>query len=437
MNWHKKTLGEIYDIEGGKVQTGPFGSQLHESDYKEVGIPVIMPKDIVNDKLDTSSIARISNEDALRLKQHLVEFKDIIFPRRGEINKRVLIDEKNVGAFCGTGCIRLRGTGEIIDQLFLFYYLKQESIIKWIENQAIGATMMNLNTSILRSIPIFYPNKSTQQKIASILTAYDDLIENNNQRIKLLEEMGEEIYKEWFVRLRFPGYQQTRFLDNEGNEVAYGTEGALPEGWELSTLSQFCNIQMGQSPKSEFYNEIDQGLPFHQGVSNFNNRFPTHQTFCTDLKRVANQGDILLSVRAPVGRINIANCKLIIGRGLCSINHVNGFQNYLYYQLKDIFKHEDSFGNGAVFNAVSKNDLEKIKAIVPSDEVADKFQSLIETIDDEIEILTNKNQLLQQTRDLLLPRLISGKLSVEDLNLEGLENQEVMPMAAEPETEYN
>ena len=365
MNWDKKTLGEIYEIEGGSVQTGPFGSQLHESDYKEFGIPVIMPKDIVDDRLDLSGIAYISEDDAKRLSQHIVRKFDIVCPRRGEIGKRIIIEDENVGAFCGTGCIRLRGTGFILNQFFLFNFLKQARVVKWIENQAIGATMMNLNTSILKSIPIKYPPLPTQRKIAAILSAYDELIENNKQRIRLLEEMAEEIYKEWFVRMRFPGYETAKFVDG------------FPEGWENAKLESVCDFQMGQSPLSEFYNDEGKGLPFHQGVTNFNSRFPDHIMYCTDLMRIADEGDILLSVRAPVGRINIANRKLIIGRGLSSVKHKKHLPNYCYYLLKNIFIKEDSFGNGSVFNSVTKSDLLGIKTIEPSFKICGKFQDLI------------------------------------------------------------
>lgn len=116
--WKEYKLGEVYKKEKGKIQTGPFGSQLHESDYKATGISVIMPKNIVNDRIDTSNIAYISNSDANRLKKHIVELNDIILPRRGDINKRTIIKEDFIGSFCGTGCIRLRGSGELVNQLF-------------------------------------------------------------------------------------------------------------------------------------------------------------------------------------------------------------------------------------------------------------------------------------------------------------------------------
>lgn len=140
-----------------------------------------------------------------------------------------------------------------------------------------------------------------------------------------------------------------------------------------------------------------------------------HKTYCTDDKRIAERGDILLSVRAPVGRLNIADRKLIIGRGLGAIRHNDNFQSYCYYQLRCIFQTEDSFGNGAVFNAVSRKELANIKIIIPAKETMNRFDSLVTPFDRELGLLSQKNKILKQTRDLLLPRLMSGKLSVEHL----------------------
>ena len=132
-----------------------------------------------------------------------------------------------------------------------------------------------------------------------------DLIENSRRRIQLLEQTARMLYKEWFVQLRFPDHE--RITINNG----------IPEGWESKTLGKISDITMGQSPKSIYYNENRDGLPFHQGVTYFGNRFPSHKIYCTVQNRIAEKGDILFSVRAPVGRINIANEKIIIGRGNC------------------------------------------------------------------------------------------------------------------------
>ena len=408
MNWDKKTLGEIYEIEGGSVQTGPFGSQLHESDYTEFGVPVIMPKDIKNDKLDLSNISFISDADAKRLTQHIVKKDDIVCPRRGEIGKRILVDEANIGAFCGTGCIRLRGTGAVLNQLFFFYFLKQPKVVKWIENQSIGATMMNLNTSILKSIPIKYPPLTIQQKIASILSSYDELIENNKQRIKLLEEMAEEIYKEWFVRLRFPGYENTKMVDG------------LPEGWENGTIGNLVEFKKGRNITFDTVSEgnvpvVAGGLTpaYYHNVAN------TISPTITISASGANAGFVNLYYED----IWASDCSYLDSKSTDTL--------FFYYLTLKTRQNEVFFlQKGSAQPHVYPKDIMTLKMKIPSNDLIEKFEDLVVTFFEEIKILSQKNQLLQETRDLLLPRLISGKLSVEHLV------EKELAMVAEPTVNY-
>jgi type I restriction enzyme S subunit len=226
--WLKSTIGELCVEGNGKVQTGPFGSQLHQSDYSEDGTPVVMPTDIPSGRIDVSRIARVSDSHIHRLARHQLEKGDIVYGRRGDIGRQALVRDENVGWLCGTGCLRIRLGNSQVDSEYLHRYLTMPEIIGWIEEQAIGATMPNLNTDILSRVPIYFPKRKTQRKIAAILTAYDDLIETNKCRIALLEKMAEELYREWFVRMRFPGHQNTRFVKG------------VPEGWEVKPISSFC-----------------------------------------------------------------------------------------------------------------------------------------------------------------------------------------------------
>ena len=286
---------------------------------------------------------------------------------------------------------------------FILYFLRTLGL----ENFDTGASNPTLNRNHLHKIKVRFPvSTQTQRKIAAILTAYDDLIETNKRRIVLLEKMAEEIYREWFVRMRFPGYRDTRFVKG------------IPEGWAQSTLGEISRFTMGQSPKSEFYNQEGDGLPFHQGVGTYGSRFPKTVTYCSVEGRKADQGDILFSVRAPVGRLNIADCDLIIGRGLAAIKHREGHNSYLYYILKTAFASEDIIGNGSIFNSVSKNELERFPIHKHPASLVDAFENTARPIDEKINALTRSNSILTASRDLLLPRLISGKLSVEDLDIQ-------------------
>jgi type I restriction enzyme S subunit len=290
---------------------------------------------------------------------------------------------------------------------YVYYALRLQ--LELMKSISTGVATKFLTLSLLNRTQIPIPPLATQKKIAAILSAYDDLIENNLWRIKILEEMAQNLYREWFVKFRFPGYQHARFTDSP--------LGRIPEGWEVKTLGDCCELVMGQSPKSEFYNEIGEGLPFHQGVTNFGNRFPTDRVYCTSTERMAEEGDILFSVRAPVGRINIALHRLVIGRGVAAIRDRDRHQFFLLHQLKEVFCNEDSMGNGAIFKAVTKSDLTGVKLVKPASPILAEFDGMAHSIGLQIETLTAKNTTLRRTRDLVLPRLISGEVDVSELDI--------------------
>ena len=170
---------------------------------------------------------------------------------------------KNIGTgFGSTEYLVFRPKNESVDNLYLYYFMKTKFIKQSMINSMVGATgRQRVNNDVFKNIEINFPNKEKQIKIGKILSAYDDLIENNQKQIKLLEEAAQRLYKEWFVDLRFPGYETTPIIDG------------VPEGWEKKKLSDIAEVIMGQSPKSEFYNKNNEGLPFHQGVANFGERF--------------------------------------------------------------------------------------------------------------------------------------------------------------------
>ena len=317
-----------------------------------------------------------------------------------------------VGAYCGSINFeksRFWATDNTIvadrkgknDLRFIYYLLELFPL----NDLAGGSAQPLLNQTILSRILFNLPTHPIQKKITAILSAYDDLIENNNRRIAILEKMAGKIYREWFVRMRFPGHETVKF------------HKGVPEGWKVKKLGNFINLIMGQSPKSEFYNTKGEGLPFNQGVGTYGYRFPKKQTFCSVNGRTAKKGDILFSVRAPVGRLNVADCKMIIGRGLSSINHRNGYDSYLYYMLKCYFSDEDIIGNGAIFNSVGKDELKKLEIIYPVESLIKQYNHIAVDLDSKIENLLNSIDLLVKSRDLLLSRLLSGKLSVENLEI--------------------
>ena len=309
---------------------------------------------------------------------------------------------KNIGTgFGSTEYLVFRPKNESVDNLYLYYLMKTEFIKQSMINSMVGATgRQRVNNDVFKNIEINFPNKEKQIKIGKILSTYDDLIENNQKQIKLLKEAAQRLYKEWFVDLRFPGYETTPIIDG------------VPEGWVEKNLSDIAEVVMGQSPKSEFYNKNNEGLPFHQGVANFGERFVLDDIYTTSFNRTAKENSILFSVRAPVGRINITKNKIAIGRGLAAINHKGSYQSFLFYLLKERFFKDNLLGNGSIFASISKDELLTQKFVIPSEYLVKKYNQITENIDLKIYSLDTQIKILVEARDRLLPKLTGGELEV-------------------------
>ena len=432
--WVTETIGEICDRGQGIVKTGPFGSQLHQSDYQEHGTPVVMPKDIINGRIVETSIARVSESHIDRLSVHKLSLGDIVYGRRGDIGRQALTRKENVGWLCGTGCLRITLGNSSVDPVFLHRYLQLPAVIGWIQNQAIGATMPNLNTKILRSVPIHYPNDILhQKKITAILSAYDDLIENNNKRIGLLEKAAAEIYREWFVRLRFPGWETAVF------------HKGVPEGWEMKPMRDLVAYYIGGGWGKETSSlNFDIGayvirgtdLPSLQGGSLVRKVFRYHKA-SNYKSRKLQAGDIIFEVSGgskgqPLGRSAIMTQDMltffedrIICASFCKLIRIDKsivspvFMNYffkLYYEtgLVGIYQVQST----GISNYQFESFLSSQKVLIPPPELVARFDNQALPLLTKKDNLALSNNLLKQTRDLLLSRLISGKLPVDELDIQ-------------------
>jgi type I restriction enzyme S subunit len=310
-------------------------------------------------------------------------------------------------AYQRTYVVKPRDT-EVLTTKFLYYALRPK--LSELRSFSTGAATKFLTLTILNETEIQVPPLPVQRRIAGILSAYDELMENSQRRIRLLEAMARALYREWFVHFRFPGHEK--------HPRVASPLGDIPQGWEVKPLKDACHLTMGQSPKSEFYNETGEGQPFHQGVTDFGERFPTDRLFCTVEGRIAEAGEILFSVRAPVGRMNIAHKKIIIGRGLSAIRHKEGHQAFLWEQLRNRFTRDDMMGNGAIFAAVTKDDMQGIELVCPPSSLVAAVTTHLDPIHSEVAALTKQIQNLRRTRDLLLPKLISGEIDVSELDIQ-------------------
>ena len=392
------------------MQTGPFGSQLHQSDYQESGVPVIMPADILDGKIDLTRIARVSESHVDRLKRHKLSKGDIVYGRRGDIGRQALIRDENTGWLCGTGCLRVTLGDAAVESEFLHRYLQMPEVIGWIQNQAIGATMPNLNTAILRRVPVLHPRSiEAQRKIVAILSAYDDLIENNKRRIALLEKMAEEIYREWFVRMRFPGHEKVKFVKG------------VPEGWEVRPIASISGeIRKGVKKKDLSDSEKYLGLEHIPRESITIIESATGDSVESN-KLLFQERDILFAKIRPY----LHKVALVHFSGACSSDAIvirpksREFEGFLLFTVfsKTFIELATTASKGTKMPRADWDFLKKLEIKIPDDELLEAFQRHFDKAFTQIINLVKSNEILAASRDRLLPRLISGKLSVEDLNI--------------------
>lgn len=391
----KRTLQELcLNITDGK-----HGDCENEENS---GYYFISCKDIFDGQINYKNARQITKADFEEThKRTMLEVDDILLTNSGTIGRMAFVTDREATTkttFQKSVAIIKPDKQKVLPR-YLYYQL-QNCVPQFI-NSSNGSAQKNLLLSTMRTFQIeIEENREKQEKIANTLSAYDDLIENNQKQIKLLEEAAQRLYKEWFVDLRFPGHENTKIVDG------------VPEGWNEKTLSQVANVIMGQSPKSEFYNSEKKGLPFHQGVGSYGVRFVVDDIYSTSYTRIAEPNSILFSVRAPVGRLNITKNKVVIGRGLAAINQTDGCQSYLYYLLKNKFFKDNIVGNGSIFASVSKDELLNQKFLIPERNLMMQFEKIVSQMDKQIENLDSKNKKLIEARDRLLPKLMSGEVEV-------------------------
>ena len=412
-DWPTMRLIDLAVPKKWALNGGPFGSKLVSKDYVESGVPVIRGGNLPDGaRFSFDDLVFVSEDKADDLLANNAHPGDIIFTQRGTLGQVGIIpvDGTHRRYVISQSQMKLTVDETKANREFIYYFFRCPATVQRIKNHSLVAGVPHINLDILRNWEIPLPPLGTQRNIAVILSAYDDLIENNTRRIQILEQMARALYREWFVDFRFPGHAKVKLVDSP--------VGRIPQGWEVQPLETCCHLVMGQSPASEFYNERGEGLPFHQGVTDFGEHFPTDRVFCTVDNRIAEVGDVLFSVRAPVGRINVADKRIVIGRGVSAIRSRLGQQKFLLFQLKDRFKEEDTMGGGTIFKAVTKEDMQRIPLSLPPSGIVEQFESNARPMVMLLENLTNKNTTLRRTRDLLLPKLISGALDVSELDIE-------------------
>lgn len=463
-HWKVSTLGELAKASGGGIQTGPFGSQLHARDYVDDGIPSIMPKNISMDEVTTDNIARVSPEDVERLSKYQVQAGDIIYSRRGDVEKCARITEKEEGWLCGTGCLRVRVKPESVSTEYLHAYLCHPTVREWIVRHAVGATMPNLNTSILSALPVVIPSSLEMVTIASIWLAFSEKIQLNHQINQTLEQMAQAIFKSWFVDFepvkakiaaleaggseedallaamqtisgkseaqltRFKAEQPEQYAELRATAELFPSAmqeselGEIPAGWEVLPISEMVDLIGGGTPKKSepsFWNGDICWFSVKDIPSDGNvflvdtNDKITEQGLTSSSTKLLPIGTTIITARGTVGKLALTGVSTAMNQscyGVISRDGTGSFLNYLrLLEAVDTLKRNT---HGAVFDTITRSTFDT--AIQPRACLALRkcFEQTVSPMFEAIRNNLLQINTLSGARDLLLPKLLSGELSV-------------------------
>ena len=395
-DWKEVKLGDVCEINKNNYSAKDcwdFINYLDTGNITENNIDEIQTFNTCEDKIPSRAKRKIIPNDIIysTVRPNQKHFGIIHTPLKNMI--------------VSTGFAVLSEKPTLAMNRFVYYFLSQNSVIDILHTIAEHSTSTYpaLKPSDLENVFLKLPPLPEQKAIADTLSCLDDKIELNNKMNKNLEAQAQAIFKSWFVD--FEPFQDGEFVDSE--------LGKIPKGWRVGTLGEVAEILMGQSPKGKSYNEEKIGTVFYQGRTDFGIRYPKVRLYTTEPKRIASENDILLSVRAPVGDINIAGETCCIGRGLASLKsniQCNSFVFYYLLELRDQFNVYN--GEGTVFGSINKDTLNNIKTIIPKQEIIMDFQKITGSMDSVIKINSKQTQTLTNLRDTLLPKLMSGKVPV-------------------------
>ena len=379
--------------------------------------------DIVNGQVNWNTVPHVVPDGDV--EKYRLRDGDIVLARTGANTGASAYVKVPPPAIFASYLVRLRAS-RYFDSRFLAYYLKSPSFRGYIRG-VLGdkSAQPNASASTMAAAPLRAPKKLVEQRaIAHVLGTLDDKIELNQHMNETLEAMAQAIFRSWFVdfdpvRAKAEGRPTglpPEISDLFPDELVKSEIGEIPKGWEMATISDLAEVTMGQSPPGNTYNDDGIGLPFYQGSTDFGFRFPSIRKYCSEPKRLARADDVLLSVRAPVGDLNRAFNECCIGRGLASIRSRVGSSSWIFYRCRFLKESFNTFNSeGTVFGSVSAKDLKSLTTIKPPPKLLIEFEGLANPIDDSIRVKTEENVVLTQLRDTLLPKLISGKLRIPDV----------------------
>jgi len=403
--WKVVTLDEIVKEDKFAIVDGPFGTQLHSNEYMDSGIPLIRVNNINKDGLfNFEDLVYISEIKFEKLKRSAVYPGDILLAKTGAtIGKVTIFPGKFEKGLIASSCAKISIDENKADIIYIFYFILSDLGYKQILASSTGATRPTINLTPISKIIIFLPPFPEQQKIAEILSTVDQAIEKVDDSIAKTERLKKGLMQELLTK----GIGHKEFKDTE--------IGRIPKEWEVVRLKESKEIDliMGQSPPGKSYNKKGEGLPFIQGKAEFGNMYPSPILWTTQPTKIAEEGDILISVRAPVGDVNICPYRLCIGRGLAAIRIKEGSNIFYFYWFQKEKQRIESIGKGSTFKAITKDELSNIFIPFPSLPEQQKIAEILSTVDKRLVLLRNKKEKMERIKKGLMNDLLTGKRRVK------------------------
>lgn len=408
-SWRETTMGELLRIEHGFAFKGEYFSEtgdyivLTPGNFHEAGGFRARP--------DKDRFYRGKFPDRYLLNQN-----DLIvaMTEQGEglLGCSALIPESNKYLHNQRlGLVRVKQNAA--DKTFLYHLFNSDYVRQQIRNSSSGAKVRHTSPERIYRAKVLAPNKRCQQKIAAILSTYDELIENNKRRIALLEKMAEEIYREWFVRLRFPGHEKVKVVKG------------VPERWTSVPSNKVFHIMSGGTPNTDNHAYWDGDIPFFtpkDAGDNFyvlkTERTITQKGLDSCNSRLYKKDTIFITARGTVGKICLIHRDMAMNQTCYALAPKNEKAIYFYFlSMKNAISYIKGISKSGVFDNIIVDTFKNVPILLPPPQLIVKFNDFAAPIFNQIGTLLESNELLLKTRDALLPRLISGKLSVENLDI--------------------
>ncbi|PAV12289.1 hypothetical protein ASJ81_06825 [Methanosarcina spelaei] len=406
VNWKTKSIKSLCL----KVTSGGTPSRKNPSFYEEGTIPWLKTKELkdwyIDDSEEKITLEALNNSSAKIFPQNTV-----LMAMYGDGKTITSLGILRNEAATNQACCALITNSEVCDHLFLFYSLKfhRQDFI----SMASGGSQRNLNGQLISNFTIKVPPLETQQKIASILSNYDDLIENNTRRIEILERMAKLVYEEWFVKFRFPGHEKVKIIDG------------VPDGWKIKKIGNIFTVVLGGTPSRKKEDYWNGNIPWINSGKVNELRIINESEGITELglkksatKMMPVRTTVLAITGVTLGQISLTEIEVCANQSVVGIyDEKRIYSEYIFLKIKEIINEVILKAGGGAQQHINKEIINETEVIIPPENVVEEFNSFIMSIFNQISILLFKNQNLRKTRDLLLPKLISGEIDISDLDI--------------------